>query len=81
MSRVFILFLLFTSINVWSIEAKLDSKYPEAGDIRCEKLAGQSLADLKAKLVENCDLNRPFSTSMTKLLNEETYFYCCQIKK
>ncbi len=49
-------------------------------DFRCAKLLSTPLADFKATLVENCDLNKPFSTSLSRLLNEDTFFYCCHKK-
>ncbi len=55
--------------------------YPEASDIRCEKMSGTTLAGFKEKLVETCDLSKPFSTTLTKLLNDETYMYCCNLRK
>lgn len=81
------IFLSLLSFSVLCLEAKAAAPkevavtYPELSDIRCEKLQGHSLADFKKKLVENCDLNKPYSSSMSRLLNEETYFYCCQIRK
>ena len=50
-------------------------------DFRCEKMTGLSLVEFKTKLVENCDLNKPFSSSLSSVINESTYFYCCQKKK
>lgn len=52
-------------------------------DYTCGKEQGITLAAFKTKLCENCDLTKPFSTSLSKSLNEETYFYCCRksIKK
>ena len=50
-------------------------------DIRCEKMTGHSLSDFKMKLFESCDLTKPYSTSLSRLLNEETYLFCCQKKK
>lgn len=57
------------------------SAVPTAEDIRCQKLTGTNIGDFKASLVENCDLSKPFSTSLSRLLNEDTYFYCCQKRK
>jgi hypothetical protein len=76
-------FLTFSVITLAaeSKPAATPSSYPTVEDVRCEKLNGHSLSEFKAKLVENCDLNKPFSSSMSKLLNEESYFYCCQLKK
>lgn len=53
---------------------------PKDSDMRCEKLTATSLPDFKASLVENCNLNKPFSTSLSKVLNDEIYFYCCHKK-
>lgn len=50
-------------------------------DMRCGKHMGKSLAEFTEELVENCDLNKPFSTSLSRLINEETYLYCCHKKK
>lgn len=46
-------------------------------DFRCEKFSG-SLGDLKLKLIETCNLDKPFSSSMTRTLNgDDVYMYCC----
>lgn len=50
-------------------------------DYRCGRDQGISLSDFKEKLFENCDLTKPFSTSLSRVLNDDTYFYCCQKKK
>lgn len=55
--------------------------YPESADIRCEKLTGHTLSDFKKKLVETCDLNKPFSSSLNRILNDDTYLYCCHLRK
>lgn len=84
MNQFIILASLTFSLNTFSAETKTPEvapSYPVASDVRCEKIIGSSLADFKVKLVENCDLNKPFSSSLSRLLNEETYFYCCQLKK
>jgi hypothetical protein len=81
MNKIACVLLTFITLNLWAAETKTTSTYPELSDIRCETTSGINLADFKAKLVENCDLNKPFSSSMTKLLNDMSFFYCCQIKK
>jgi len=83
MNHFLTLLLLSLSLSAFAAEPKSEPTpiYPVASDIRCEKLIGINLIDFKSKLVENCDLNKPFSSSMSRLLNEETYFYCCQLKK
>ena len=45
---------------------------------RCER-SSQGLADLKTKMMENCNLNKPFSSSHSSAVNE-TYMYCCHTK-
>lgn len=45
---------------------------------RCER-SNQGLADLKMKMIENCNLNMPFSSSHSSAVNE-TYMYCCHKK-
>lgn len=52
-----------------------------ADDFTCGKMQGITLSEFKMKLVETCDLNKPFSSSLSTLLNEVNYFYCCQKKK
>jgi hypothetical protein len=62
--------------------SKSSSKSNQIGvdDVRCEKSTGISLAEFKAKLVDNCDLNKPYSANLSKVLSDEIYFYCCQKK-
>lgn len=50
-------------------------------NFRCEKFHEKSLAALKLKLIENCDLNRPYSASMSHFMQSEAYMYCCHGKK
>ena len=52
-----------------------------ADDFTCGKNTGISLAEFKAKLVESCDLNKPFSASLSTVINDSNYFFCCQKKK
>ena len=58
--------------------AKTEDIKPE--NFRCEKMMGTNIVQFKSALVENCNLNMPFSSSVSKILNEETYFYCCHKK-
>ena len=92
MLKTIILISALVSFSAFSEEAKtkksspkvvaeVTPSYPELSDVRCEKLSGHNLVEFKAALVENCDLNKPFSSSLSRVLNEDTYFYCCQIKK
>ena len=49
-------------------------------NFRCEKLLSTSLADFKSTMIENCNLNKPFSSSLSRILNEDSFFYCCHKK-
>jgi len=49
-------------------------------NFRCEKFRDGGLVELKSKMLENCDLNRPFSSSLSLFAAEETYLYCCHKK-
>ena len=69
------LFFLLPVNPVFAADAK-----PTTPEMRCEKLTATSLTDFKASLVDNCNLNKPFSTSLSKVLNDEIYFYCCHKK-
>ena len=51
-----------------------------ADNFRCEKFREGGLVELKNKMMENCDLNRPYSSSLTIFAAEETYLYCCHKK-
>jgi hypothetical protein len=49
-------------------------------NFRCEKFREGGISDLKLKMLENCDLNRPFSNSLSLFAGEETFLYCCHKK-
>lgn len=68
------MFLFFSST---SMAAEKKAVAANDSEMRCEKLLATSIADFKASLVQNCNLNKPFSTSLSKTLNDEVYFYCC----
>lgn len=69
--------LIFLSFNV---QAEESSKNIE-DNFRCERFIKGNLKDLKSKLLDNCDLNKPFSTSLAINIGEEHYLYCCHTKK
>jgi hypothetical protein len=74
------------SFNAYSVEtnppaAASSDKTGLSGSFRCEKFNG-SLSDLKLKLIEICNLDKPFTSSMTRLLgSEEVYVFCCHKAK
>jgi hypothetical protein len=49
-------------------------------NFRCEKFREGGISELKIKMLENCDLNRPYSTSLSLFAGEETILYCCHKK-
>ena len=61
------------------------SKQDDGSWFQCRKLSGgdTSLADLKLKMLENCNLNKPFSISTTglDLGHSGGYLFCCHTKK
>lgn len=89
MLKFSIIFSLLISTSVFAEKISQTTKevvtapivYPESADIRCERVTGHSLSEFKNKLVETCDLSKPFSTSLTKLLNDDTYMFCCNLRK
>lgn len=48
-----------------------------ADTFRCEKMRNKPLRELKASLVENCNLNKPFSFSTTDIGVDSDMTYCC----
>ncbi len=63
-------------------EKSAKSAEPVSEDhFRCERLRLTTIAALKAKLVENCDLSKPFSFSTSNNLGlDATATYCCTTK-
>lgn len=49
-------------------------------NFRCEKFKEGGISELKLKMLENCDLNRPFSNSLSLFAGDETFLYCCHKK-
>lgn len=51
-----------------------------SGDLRCERYMTRDLSVLKEKLKEHCNLNKPFSASLSVFAGDDTYLYCCHGK-
>lgn len=49
-------------------------------NFRCERIRDAKLPEFKTKLMENCDLNRPFSMAMTDVALGNSFTYCCHLK-
>ena len=50
----------------------------DSGSFRCEKMRGATLGEFKAKMLENCNLDKPFSMSTSESISgKETYTFCC----
>lgn len=73
------LVLLIVSAS-FAMAADAKSDAVTADEMRCGKLLSTKLVDFKNSLVENCNLNKPFSTSLSSALNDDVYFYCCHKK-
>lgn len=74
--------LAFTALSIGSTlaaESKKDEGAPPNTDFfRCVRMKTSSIADLKARLVTECNLSKPFSFSGSESLTAETtYTFCC----
>lgn len=49
-------------------------------DFVCERLRSYSLPDFKARMMETCDLNRPFSFTEGDAIDKATT-YCCHRRR
>lgn len=65
----------FSTTTVFADETNKDDNF------RCERFVKAPLKELKQKLQDNCDLNKPFSTSLSVSMGEDYYLYCCHKKK
>ncbi|MBC7465247.1 MAG: hypothetical protein H7256_04590 [Bdellovibrio sp.] len=75
-SRIgFVLLISLISVSTFAASASPKVKLE---DVTCGKDVGLSLAEFKVKLVSTCDLSKPYSSSLSRILNEDTYFFCCQ---
>ncbi len=75
-------FTLLLSVSGFAAdEAEPDSKPSKDDQLRCERFVRSTLKELKAKLQDNCNLEKPYSTSLAINLGEEHYMYCCHKKK
>ena len=72
--------LIFSSLIMLSQFATAKTEATKTENFRCEKMMGTDITQFKSSLLENCNLNMPFSSSVSKILNDETYFYCCHKK-
>ena len=72
--------IVFTVLIVVSQLAVAKTEEIKPENFRCEKMMGTNIGQFKTALLENCNLNMPFSSSVSRVLNDETYFYCCHKK-
>ncbi len=68
------------SISAVAQDGKSEGKKDPNPNFRCERYRERDISVLKAKLVENCDLMKPFSTSLAVFAGEDTILYCCHKK-
>lgn len=78
MKSVVFSILTLVAVTGWTEEKKsTNSQDSLVSKFRCEKLRSNSLAEVKMKMIENCNLDKPFSTSMSVFAGDESYMYCC----
>ena len=76
-----ILMLTFSAFAAESKTVPIPEKKDLVSSFRCEKFSG-SLGDLKLKLIETCDLDQPFSSSLSRTVGgEDVYMFCCHKAK
>ena len=75
-----VLFILGTSCGLLAAETGANVPTTTGDKFRCEKVHGLKLAEFKEKLVTSCNLEKPFSTSLSEVVADQTYLYCCHTK-
>jgi len=86
--KSFFLFLMLASLihpvanaadNKAADNKKVEEGAPPKSDFfRCVRMRSSSIADLKARLVTECNLSKPFAFSNSEMLSSEaTYTFCC----
>jgi len=75
-------FIALTLVLGVAITEEAKSKNEDMLDrFRCEKYNESGMAALKLKLIENCNLDKPFSLTSASDLGSGGYAYCCHLKK
>lgn len=76
------LLIVLTFVAPSFADDKKVSKADEAAlkSFRCERFQNTNLSELKLKLVENCNLNKPFSIAATDVALGSSFTYCCNVK-
>jgi len=66
-------------LSFYANAAEKTEKKDLVSSFRCEKFSGSGLGDLKLKLIETCDLDKPFSSSLSRTVagGEDVYMFCC----
>ena len=80
MKKMFIACAFIVATGLQSIAAQKEEVKSDTDILRCEKFTQGSLKELKDKLQENCNLDKPFSSNMSVNLGEVFYMYCCHKK-
>ena len=58
-------------------KSKSASRASVADSFRCERMRNKKLKEIKAQLVANCNLDKPFSISTTDIAVDTDATYCC----
>ena len=81
-----ILVLSFLSIGAaWADEEKTtehkgSGSNSEMDTFRCVSMKNSGMADLKARLITECNVNKPFSLAATDIAVDSRVMYCCTRK-
>lgn len=74
-------FFAYAADSKSSADDKSDKSDDLAASFRCEKITG-TLTEMKIKMIDYCNLDKPFSSSMSRSMGgEEVYVYCCHKSK
>lgn|GEM_PF-4267114 len=75
----------FASIKTIAAEGKRESASKggstDSERFRCQKFEARTLSTLKEKMLNDCDLNKPFSSNVSKgIAGDDLYMFCCHTK-
>lgn len=79
MNRTKLLIIGLVSLISAILPFALAGKQDSGNFFRCESNRGLRLAEIKEKLVENCNLDKPFALSEGGTI-DPTFTYCCHKK-
>ncbi len=72
--------IFLTSTSLFAADAKKpeEGAPPNTDFFRCVRMTTSSIADLKARMITECNLSKPFSfTGSETLTSDSIYTFCC----